>query len=129
MGYYKACAELDRCIEINKLWNEKKFERFFSEYLELAEKTHYPYAECQVGFMYIEGEAVRENLQKGLYWITLSAEHGDREGQNELAWIYETGICGEIDMEKAKYWYKKSALQKYAPSIEKCRELDIPLDE
>jgi len=44
-----------------------------------------------------------------------------------LAWIYEEGLCGEKDLEKAKYWYKKSALQDHDLSIEKCKEYKIDL--
>ncbi len=38
-----------------------------------------------------------------------SASHGDRDGQCNLAWIYEEGLCGDVDIEKAKYWYLQAA--------------------
>ena len=38
------------------------------------------------------------------------------------------GVGVEIDIEKAKFWYKKSALQGDALAIEKCKELCIDLN-
>ena len=121
-NYYKSCKELDRCLEIDKLW-EKDKKKWFKGYLVIAEETSYALAECQVGYAYFEGVGTDKDMEKALYWTTRSAEHGDRDGQYNLAWIYEKGLCGEIDLEKAKYWYKKSALQDHDLSIEKCKEL------
>ena len=63
-----------------------------------------------------------------MYWTERSAIHGDRDGQFNLALIYEEGFGVGIDIEKAKYWYKKSALQNHNLSIQKCKELGVLLD-
>ena len=120
-SYYKPCEELDRCLELDKYW-EKDMEKWFEGYLVIAKETSYALAECQVGFAYLEAIGTIKDLEKALYWTTRSAQHGDRDGQYNLAWIYEEGLCGKKDLEKAKYWYKKSALQNHDLSIEKCKE-------
>ncbi len=40
---------------------------------------------------------------------------------------YEEGIGVEADLEKAKEWYRKAALQKHDLALEKCKELHIEL--
>lgn len=123
--YYKPCAELDKCMElIEKYFETKQYEKCFVGHLELAE-TGYPLAECQVGYFYLDGLGVEKDLSKALYWTERSANHGDRDGQYNLAWFYENGIGVEADMEKAQYWYKKAALQGHDLAIEKSRKLGI----
>lgn len=123
--YYKPCAELDKCNElIEKYFETKQYEKCFEGHLELADKG-YPLAECQVGYFYLDGLGVEKDLSKALYWTERSANHGDRDGQYNLAWFYENGIGVEADMEKAQYWYKKAALQGHDLAVEKCSELGI----
>ena len=127
-NYYKPCLELDRCNElIEKYFLTKQYKKCFEGHLELASKG-YPLAECQVGYFYLEGLGVGKNVSKAIYWTERSANHGDRDGQFNLARFYEDGIGAEIDIEKAKYWYKKSAIQGHDLSIRKCKELGISVD-
>lgn len=125
--YYKPCPELSSCLEVDKFWTSEEFDKFFEGYLKIATETGYPLAECQVGFCYLEGIGTEKNPEKAFYWTELSSKHGDRDGQCNLAWIYEEGLCGVIDMEKAKKWYRNAALQNHDLAIEKCNELGIDL--
>lgn len=127
-NYYKPCDELTKCLEIDKFWNKQQFTEWFKGYLKLAEQTSYPLAECQVGYAYLDGVGVEKDMQKALYWTTRSAEHGDRDGQFNLAFIYEEALCGEKNIEKAKFWYKQAALQNHDLAMEKCAELGIDLN-
>lgn len=124
-NYYKPCAELDICNElIEKYFETKQYGKCFEGHLELAKKE-YPLAECQVGYFYLEGLGVEKDVLKAFYWTERAANHGDRDGQYNLAWFYEEGIGIEINIEKAQYWYKKSALQGHDLSIEKCKKFNI----
>lgn len=38
-----------------------------------------------MGFSYLEGIGTEKDLEKALYWTTRSAEHGDRDGECNLA--------------------------------------------
>ena len=61
------------------------------------------------------------------YWTRRAAEHGDRDGQYNLAEFYEDAIGVERDIEQAKHWYRLAALQNDDLAIEKCKELGIAL--
>lgn len=124
-SYYKPCKELDICNElIEKYFNTQQYEKCFEGHMLLADQG-YPLAECQVGYFYYDGLGVEKNLDKALLWTKRAAEHGDRDGQYNLAWFYEEGIGVERDLALAKYWYKQAALQKHDMAIEKCSELGI----
>ena len=49
-------------------------------------------------------------------WLP-SAEQGDKEAQTNVGEIYERGIAGAPDYEKAAYWYRKAADQGYARAM------------
>ena len=90
-------------------------------------EQEYPLAECQIGYFYYEGFGVEKDLAKALYWTRRAAEHGDRDGQYNLAWFYENAIGVERDIEQAKHWYRLAALQNDDLAIEKCKELGVVL--
>ena len=128
-SYYKPCRELEICNElIEKYFNTEQYEKCFGGHLTLAEQG-YPLAECQVGYFYYDGLGVEKDLEKAVWWTRRAADHGDRDGQCNLAWFYEDAIGVERDMEQAAFWYRQAALQDHDLAIEKCRELDISLDD
>ena len=127
-SYYKPCVELDICNElIEKYFKTKQYKKCFEGHLDLADKG-YPLAECQVGYFYLDGLGVEKDISKALYWTERSANHGDRDGQYNLAWFYEEGIGIDVDIEKAQCWYKKAALQGHDLAIAKCREFGIDIE-
>mgnify|MGYP000842964690 CR=1 FL=1 len=71
--------------------------------------------------------SIEKDLEKALYWTRRAAEHGDRDGQYNLAEFYEDAIGVERDIEQAKHWYRLAALQNDDLAIEKCKELGIAL--
>ena len=71
--------------------------------------------------------SIEKDLEKALYWTRRAAEHGDRDGQYNLAEFYEDAIGVERDIEQAKHWYRLAALQNNDLAIEKCEELGIAL--
>ncbi len=126
--YYKPCRELDICNElIEKYFIPQRYEECFEGHLPLAEQG-YPLAECQVGYFYYDGLGVEKDLQKAVYWTRRAADHGDRDGQYNLAWFHEDGIGAEPDLEQAVFWYRKAALQNHDLAIEKCKAFGIDLN-
>lgn len=126
--YYKPCPELEICNGlIEKYFNTQQYEKCFSGHLALAEQG-YPLAECQVGYFYFDGLGVEKDLEKAVYWTRRSADHGDRDGQFNLAWFHEDGIGVQKDLEQAAFWYRKAALQDHDLAIQKCRALGIDLN-
>lgn len=123
--YYKPCRELAICNElIEKYFNTQQHDKCFEGHLALAEQG-YLLAECQVGYFYFDGLGVEKDVEKAHYWTRRAADHGDRDGQYNLAWFHEEGIGTERDMEQAIFWYRRAALQEHDLAIEKCRELGI----
>ena len=128
-SYYKPCRELDICNElIEKYFNTQQYEKCFEGHLVLAEQG-YPLAECQVGYFYYDGLGAEKDLAKAVWWTRRAADHGDRDGQYNLAWFYEDGIGVEQDMEQAAFWYRQAALQDHDRAIDKCKKLGISLDD
>ncbi len=126
--YYKPCRELDICNElIEKYFIPQRYDECFEGHLPLAEQG-YPLAECQVGYFYYDGLGVEKDLQKAVYWTRRAADHGDRDGQYNLAWFHEDGIGAEPDLEQAVFWYRKAALQNHDMAIEKCKAFGIDLN-
>lgn len=124
-GYYKPCAELDRCNAlIEQYWETKEYDKLFSGHLPLAEQG-YPLAECQIGYFYAEGLGVERDPEKAFYWTRRAAEHGDWDGQFNLGCFYEEGLGVERDLEQAVRWYREAARQGHDPAIEKCRALGV----
>jgi TPR repeat protein len=112
-SYYAPCPELDACDElIKKYWDTQEYEKCFEGHLALAENG-YPLAECQVGYFYVEGLGVPQNLERAVYWTRRAAEHGDRDAQYNLASFYADGVGVEKDMKLAEHWYKRAALQNH----------------
>ena len=89
-SYYRPCAELDACIElIEKYFETKQYKKCFEGHLKLA-REGYPLAECQVGYFYLDGLGVEKDAAQAFYWTERAARHGDRDGQYNLSWFYET---------------------------------------
>lgn len=123
--YYKPCKELDRCNElIEKYWSAGQYEQCFAGHLPLAE-AGYPLAECQVGYFYHNGLGVEKDLEKAFYWTRRAAEHGDWDGQYNLACFYTEGIGTACDPQLAAYWYRQAALQGHELAIAQCQKLGI----
>ncbi len=127
-SYYQPCRELDLCNElIEKYFQTQQYEKCFKGHLTLAEQG-YPLAECQVGYFYYDGLGVEKDLEKAVYWTRRAADHGDRDGQYNLARFHEDGIGVACDMEQAIFWYRKAARQGHDLAIQRCRELGVDWD-
>lgn len=126
--YYRPCRELEICNElIEKYFVTQQYGKCFEGHLALAEQG-YPLAECQVGYFYFDDLGVEKDLEKAVRWTRRAADHGDRDGQYNLAWFHEDGLGVEQDLEQAAFWYRKAALQGHDLAIEKCGELGIDLN-
>jgi RimJ/RimL family protein N-acetyltransferase len=76
-----------------------------------------------LGYCYLEGIGTEKDMNKAVKWTVLSAEHGDRDAQYNLASLYEEGTGLKKDLFKALFWYRKAALQDHDLAIEKCNYL------
>jgi len=58
-----------------------------------------------VGWRYLDGRDVPQDVGKGLVWLERAAELGDTEAIAQLAETYELGSLVPIDCEKARAYY------------------------
>lgn len=123
MGYYKDCEELDMCHALDKYWENKDFEKWTQGYIEIANKTGYPLAFCQVGYAYLEGIGVEKDTKAAFLWTLKGANIGDRDAQFNLGYMYENGIYVEQNKSTALEWFNKAALQEHNLAIKKCQEI------
>ena len=124
MAYYAPCPELSECDRlIDEYFLKGRYDECFAGHLPLAEKG-YPLAECQIGYFYMEGLGVPKNAEKAFYWTLRAAEHGDRDGQYNLARFYEDGADTAADPEAAKRWYKLAAAQNHELAAARLAELE-----
>ena len=63
---------------------------------------------------YLSGSAVPQNYLKAAQWYLSAATGGDRDAQNELAFMYFVGRGVEQDFQKSYTWYKRAADQNLA---------------
>ncbi|CAG8447159.1 11399_t:CDS:1 [Ambispora gerdemannii] len=90
-------------------------QNFFSLLLKRAKFSRfYPL----LGFCYSWGYGTNISQESAFFYYSLAANNNDLASQHELGWFYEFGgyaSCNR-DLERAFYWYQKSAKLGYAPS-------------
>ena len=59
------------------------------------------------------GTMVQQDTEKGLTWYKKAAELGNPRSMYALAYAYQCGQTGEVDMAEALRWYERSALSGY----------------
>lgn len=67
------------------------------------------YGQCLLGLWYCNGDLDIYDLEKGLFWIELSAEGGFPTAQYFLGDAYENGDGRPKDIKKAEFWYRRAA--------------------
>jgi TPR repeat protein len=81
-------------------------------YKKAAERGH-ENAEYNLGFMYILGEGMTANVEQGLHWLTLSADHGNKDAMRLLGDLCRNGYYGvPQSIEQAEIWEKQFIDQK-----------------
>ena len=81
---YEDCPELHMVDDlIENYYLKGDYKTCFRGCMKLALKG-YALAECQVGWFYLKGEGVEQNLQKALYWTKRALRHGDPDAPENL---------------------------------------------
>ena len=58
---------------------------------------------------YRDGDRIKKDMARAVYWLTRSAEAGQDEAQIKLGDMYYNGEWFEQDKNKAAYWYDKGS--------------------
>jgi TPR repeat protein len=93
--------------------NAEKSAYWFSQ---AAEKGNIA-AQYQLGLLYLNGEGVEKDLQKGKLLLVQAAESGNVNAQYNLAVMYLEGLEVEQDKEYAIFWLQKAASQGHQIAI------------
>ena len=92
-------------------YKNKNYSKSLSLFEKLANEDH-PDAQYNLAIMYLNGIGTQVNEVLGFIWLDLSAQNGNKQAQNKLGTLYESGnILDKKDLKKAISLYKQSALQ------------------
>ena len=79
------------------------FHTIFGDILKLSEEGDI-FAQFELGYMYLNGNGVKEDKEEGIRWLKKSAEEGYWYSMNWLGDIYES----QRKYDEAAKWYKRS---------------------
>lgn len=80
--------------------------------------------QCVLGTMYYLGlYGFTESEAEAVKWLERAAKAGLLDAQMSLAEIYEAGVNGKPDVEKAVFWYTKAATQGHADAEDALKRL------
>ena len=88
---------------------EKDFELLSSEILGLLSLAKIGKSSSQtlLAYRYYDGNGIKKDLKKAVYWFIKAAEQGDDAAQVRLGTCYVEGIGVERNHEQGLYWIKK----------------------
>jgi TPR repeat protein len=75
-------------------------------------------AQCNIGFMYNNGQGVPQDYKEGMRWYRLAADQGDAQAKNNLGVMYYIGQGVPQDYKEAAKWYRLAADQGNAQAQE-----------
>ncbi len=81
------------------------------EWYRKAAEQGYAHAQCNLGFLYENGQGVPQNHKTAIEWYRRAAEQGNINAQFNLANLYYTGKGVPQNYELAVEWYRKAAEQ------------------
>ena len=70
-------------------------------------------SQFNLGWMYLNGKGVIQDIKEAFKWYLLSANQGYASGQNNVGNMYAKGDGVPKDYAEAKKWYQLSAAQGY----------------
>lgn len=85
------------------LLNAKRYHEAFPYWRMAAQND--PNAQYIVGIMYLNGQGVKKNLEKAIFWLKTSALYGNNvEAQHTLSYCYHKGIGVLEDYQESYAW-------------------------
>lgn len=89
---------------------ESDFELLSSEIVDLLSlaKTGKSSSQTQLAYRYYDGNGIKKDFKKAVYWFIKAAEQGDDAAQVRLGTCYVEGIGVERNYEQGLYWIKKA---------------------
>lgn len=82
-----------------------------SFWMQKSAEAGYIDAQIRLGKLYLEGDALEKNYQKGIYWIQKAADQGHTESQYNLGHIFRENKYIKKDDFISAMWFEKAAKQ------------------
>ena len=73
-------------------------------------------AQATLGFDYLYGRGVKQDIELGVKWIRKAAGQGDAGSQHNLGYIYANGLGVATNSSEAFKWYRTAAEQGFSGS-------------
>lgn len=99
-------AQADWGIQLSNGNNEQQKESI--KWLQLASQNNIPKAENCLGVMYMIGQVVEHDTNKGLQLIQKAADANNVDAQMEMGNFYSDGEGVPVDYNKSLFWYNKA---------------------
>ena len=113
-GLAEAQYRLGKCLFLGK--GVEKDTKKAIYYYKLAADKGVAEAQYDLGACYLKGDVIEQNYEKAKYWLI----EADKRGYNHHA-ASLLGDCfyyGYKDVESAKYWYQKAAVEEDRHAID-----------
>ena len=107
LGSSFASSRFDEALNA---YNNKNYSKAAEIFLDEATRGN-AQAQCNLGFMYGNGQGVPRDDKKAMKWYRLAADQGDALAQNNLGVIYFKGQGVPQDYKEAAKWYRLAAEQ------------------
>ncbi len=75
------------------------------KWMRAAAEQNLGMAQHGLGFMYMDGDCVKQDYAQAVLWFKLAAEQGLAGAQATLGNLYKEGQGVEQDLEEAKRWF------------------------
>jgi hypothetical protein len=88
-------------------------------------------AQYEMGWAYLTGDGVEEDLAESIRWTELAANQGHVEAQYDMGGIFDTGDGVVADREEALRWYGLAAAQGHEAATTRLAEMtgaETPVD-
>lgn len=92
--------------------NPKKSKEMLDDYaIELLQKDAEGgnvKTQCLLGTMYVDGNGVKKDYQKGMEWLLKAAQQNDATAQSKIGIMYHNGIGVKKDLKSCVEWNEKA---------------------
>lgn len=95
--------------EAYNAYNSGDYRVAYKGFKQLAQDGHVK-AQYLLGLLYLNGQGVGKNLDKGIDWLKQAAGNGSYLAAAELGQIYASGKGVAMDTEEAAKWIELSSL-------------------
>ncbi|KAJ3283327.1 hypothetical protein HK104_010444, partial [Borealophlyctis nickersoniae] len=112
--YLEKLYERGRALDPDEGWGGSRNHSAAFEWYHKAAIAGHPASQNAVGWKFLRGDGVEENVAKGFEWVQKAADQGYPEGQRSLGRCYFVGLGVAKDEARAVEWYKKAVEQGYA---------------